>query len=122
MAIAELGAGLALLFAPGLALDLLLAVASSSPEALVVGRVSGAALLAIGVACWLGRFEVSPNGPMAVVAEVLVYNWAVAAILAAAGTMSQMAGVLLWPAVVFHAGLGIWSAVVLSGIRIRFRT
>ena len=52
-AILEAGTDLALLFVPSVPLALLLGVAQAAPEALFVGRVTGAALFAIGVACGL---------------------------------------------------------------------
>jgi len=51
----ELTMGLALAFRPSMVIWLLFGVAAPSPEALVVGRLCGAAVLAIGVACWCGR-------------------------------------------------------------------
>ena len=54
-ALIEAGTGIALLVAPSVIVELLLGAGLSSPQSLVVGRVAGAALIAIGVACWLAR-------------------------------------------------------------------
>ena len=52
-AMVEVATGVALLIAPSLVVELLLGEGLSSPQSLVLGRVTGAALISIGVACWL---------------------------------------------------------------------
>lgn len=106
-AVGEGGTGLALLAAPAVVCLLLLGVESPAPEALVVGRVAGGALLAIGVACWLARND-GRSGQLGLLAGVLVYDVAAAVLLAAAGSSLGMAGVGLWPAVVLHGTLALW--------------
>ena len=54
-ALLEAGTGIALLVAPSLTVELLLGTGLSSPQSLVLGRITGAALISIGVACWLAR-------------------------------------------------------------------
>ena len=54
-AVIEAGAGLALGCCPSFAVKLLLGSPLDSPAAIVLGRLAGAALLALGVACWLAR-------------------------------------------------------------------
>ena len=52
MALAEGGTGVALLIAPSFIVELLLGVGLLSPQSLVLGRITGAALISIGMACW----------------------------------------------------------------------
>lgn len=54
-AVIELGAGLALLCFPSGTVALLLGAPPASPATWTEARVGGAALLALGVACWLAR-------------------------------------------------------------------
>ena len=54
-ALLEAVAGLALLAVPAAAIKIVFGVDQAHPEALAIGRLGGAALLAIGVACWAGR-------------------------------------------------------------------
>ena len=54
-AVIEAGAGLALMTWPSAAVMLLLGSSLDTPAGLILGRVAGAALLALGVACWLAR-------------------------------------------------------------------
>jgi hypothetical protein len=105
----ETATGLALLVVPSVPLSLLLGVSEAAPETFLVGRIAGAALLAIGIASWLAR------GPAQVglVVAVLVYDVAAAALLAYAGLVLRMVGIALWPAVVLHAALAGWCVVCL---------
>jgi len=110
-ALIEAGAGLSLLISPAFATWLLLGVRTPSPEALVVGRVAGAALLAIGVACWFARDDRGGRAQHGLLWAVLLYNIGACAVLAFAGSMLSAAGVALWPGVCLHAGMAVWCAL-----------
>lgn len=107
-ALIEAATGLALLLSPSLPVSLLLGSSLDAPAALTVGRVAGAALLALGVACWLARDDVESHAAQGLVAAMLLYNIAAVLLLALAGIGSELRGVGLWPAVVLHAALAIW--------------
>ena len=93
--------GLFLLVFPHLVAKLLLGVAVTGVS-IVIGRVTGIALLSLGLGCWLGRQETS--GGWALMA-MLLYNVLVTLYLAFVGLGTEFVGVLLWPAVVVHAVL-----------------
>ena len=61
--------------------------------AIAVARVTGIALIALGVACW-------PGSPLV---GMLTYSAAVTLYLAYVGFMGGLTGKLLWPAVALHA-------------------
>jgi len=110
VAVAEFGTGLGLLVAPSLVSRLLLGGALDSPVSVVVARVAGAALVAIGIACWAesaGRRAGSPRG---LLAALLVYNAIVALLLAHGAVFGGVHGPLLWPVVVVHVAFAIWCA------------
>jgi hypothetical protein len=107
-ALIEVGAGLALLGLPALGIWLLLGVRDPSPEALVVSRVCGAGLLAIGVACWLARDDHGSRSQHGLLWAMLIYNVGACTVLAFAGLVLKMAGVALWPGVGLHAVMTIW--------------
>jgi hypothetical protein len=113
-AIIEVGAGLCLIGLPTFTIWIVLGVRESSPEALVVGRIGGAALLAIGVACWLARDDSSSPSRHGQLWGMLIYNVGACAVLVFAGSISGMGGVALWPAVVLHLCMAIWCAVNVS--------
>jgi len=101
----EAGIGLALLLAPSIPSSLLLGAVLSTSVAVTVARVAGAALLALGVACFLARAE---NASRAVVVALLVYNTLAVIVLAHAGLLLGLSGIGLWPTVVLHAAMGAW--------------
>jgi hypothetical protein len=103
----EAAAGLGLLALPDVAVNLLLG-AEISGAAIPLGRVAGVALLALGLASWLAR----GHAASALTSAMLLYNCGVAVVLAMAGVVSGMTGVLLWPAVVLHAAMAIWSLMM----------
>jgi hypothetical protein len=103
----EAAAGLGLLVLPDVAVNLLLG-ADISGAAIPLGRVAGVALLALGLASWLAR----GHAASALTSAMLLYNCGVAVVLAMAGVVSGMTGVLLWPAVVLHAAMAIWSLMM----------
>ena len=113
-AILEGGTAVALLFVPSTPLALLLGVTRAAPESLFVSRVAGAALLAIGVACWLARGDRGGPAGLGLLIGVLIYDVAAAGLLAYAGTALNMAGAVLWPAVAVHAVMAAWCVACLS--------
>ena len=105
-AVAEVATGLALLVVPSLVGQLLLGV-DFTGVATLVARVTGIALIGLGVACW-------PGPPLV---GMLIYSAVVAAYLAYVGVVSGLTGILLWPAVVMHVIL----ATLLARASIRYR-
>ena len=95
-AVAEAATGLALLIAPSLVGQLLLGEQLTG-VAIPVARVAGIALVALGIACWPGPALVG----------MLIYSALVTLYLAYVGFAGDLAGVLLWPAVVLHLLLTI---------------
>jgi hypothetical protein len=116
-AVGEMATGLLLLTFPAIPLVLLLGVEQGSPEALLIARVAGAALLAIGTTCWLGRHEPIGSAQRGVIAGVLVYSTTVAALLVYAALALSFIGIVLWPAVVVHTALSIWCVFCLRDLR-----
>jgi hypothetical protein len=113
-AFGEGGTGVLLLVWPSAPQALLLGVDQASPEAAFFARIAGAALLAIGVACWLARNDDGRPAQLGLLAGVLIYYVAAAAILAYAGLVLGMVGLALWPAVVLHAALAFWCIACLA--------
>jgi hypothetical protein len=110
-AVLEAATGLGLLVAPAVLARLLLGTTLDAPAALTVARVAGAALITLGVACWLSR----ENGRALVVA-MLFYNVAATAVLAYAVGLA-LSGIGLWPTIGLHAALAIWCATALRSTR-----
>jgi hypothetical protein len=94
---AEAATGLALLVVPSLVGQLLLG-SELTGVAIPVARVTGIALIALGVACWPGRTALC---------GMLTYSALATAFLASLAIRGHWVGPLLWPAVAAHAGLTI---------------
>jgi hypothetical protein len=107
-ALLETPLGLCLLFLPALPFALLLGFESAAVETLFVGRVAGAALLAIGVASWMARADTLAPAQFGLLTGLLIYDTTAALLLVYAGTVLKMIGILLWPAVALHTGLAAW--------------
>ena len=105
--------GFLLLFLPVIPLELLLGVSQVAPETAIVGRVAGAALLALGVASWLSRNAEKSRAQHGLLIGLLIYDGIAAALLVYAGLGLNMAGIALWPAVVLHTALAGWCVACL---------
>ena len=112
-ALIELGAGLALLCCPSATVMLLVGSPLETSAAVTLGRVAGAALSSLGVACWLARDDTQSRAARGLVVAMLIYNIAATAVLAFAGIGLGLHGVALWPAVVLHAAMGVWCGACL---------
>jgi len=115
-ALLEAATGAALIAAPSVPVALLLGVSLNTLGGLALARVAGAALLSLGLACWLARRDGQSRPGRAVVAAMLVYDIAVVAVLAHAKLGLGATGIGLWPAVVLHAALAVWCMACLRPV------
>ena len=90
-AIGEAATGLALLIVPSLVGRFLLGEQLTG-VAIPVARVSGIALIALGIACW-------PGPPLV---GMLIYSALITLYFAYLGFAGGLIGILLWPAVILH--------------------
>ncbi len=111
--IIETATGLGLMAVPSVVVRLLLGSPLDTSAAVMLGRVAGAALLALGVACWLARDDTQSRAARGLVVAMLMYNIVATAVLAFAGIGLGLHGVALWPAVVLHAVMAIWCITTL---------
>jgi hypothetical protein len=116
-ALVETGVGVTLLLSPPLVARLLLGASLDPSAASIVGRIAGAALVSLSAACWLARHDEPSRARRGLVAAMLLYNCAAAAVLAHAGAGLRLVGVLMWPAVALHAGLAVWCIASLRRYR-----
>jgi hypothetical protein len=90
-AVGEAATGVALLIVPSLVGQLLFG-AELTGVAIPLARVTGIALIGLGVACW----------PCTPLVGMLTYSSAVTLYLVYLGYAGGLSGILLWPAVVLH--------------------
>ena len=101
-AVVEVATGMALLIVPSLVGRLLFG-AEFTGVANPAARVTGIALLALGVGCWPGSTALC---------GVLTYGALATLYLAYLGVIGEWVGPLLWPAVVLHGILTVLLARV----------
>ena len=114
-ALIEIATGVALLASPGLVVLALLGSTPDAPAALVVARLTGAALLSMGVACWVMRNEGNSRAGRGLVTALLVYNAAAVIVVAEARFGSGLRGPGLWPVVLVHTAMAGWCLSALQG-------
>src|ERR1700692_4692019 len=115
IAAVEVPTGFGLLLLPSVPFALLLGLESDTVEGIFVGRIAGAALLAIGVASWMARKDELSSSLFGLLIGILIYNTAVSILLVYAGAVLKMTGGMLWPTVAFHAILVVRGAMLLRG-------
>ncbi len=98
----EVATGLALIAAPGLTARLLLG-AGLSNSGIAVARLTGIALVCLGLACWpSGHDATQPT-----ISALLAYNLLAALYLAYLRVGGGFVSYLLWPACFLHAALAL---------------
>jgi hypothetical protein len=107
--IIEAATGLVLLAVPSFVVRMLLGEALGGPISLTVARVGGVALLTLGVACWLAHTDTQSRAARGLVSAMIIYNLGLALILGRAGFVLQTTGIALWPAVILHSVMAVWS-------------
>ena len=112
-AVIEVGAGVALMFCPSATVVLLLGSGLDTTAAVTLGRVAGAALFTLGVACWLAQYDARSCAARGLVSAMVLYNFGAVVILGTAAVQLQPVGVALWPAIVLHAVMTAWSVTCL---------
>lgn len=103
--------GLVLVSLPSELASLLLGSTLDSPVALTVARVAGVALIALGIACWIARHDNHSIAAKGLVAAMIVYNVGVLAVLIYAGVGLGLSGIGLWPVVLLHFVMAVWSSL-----------
>src|SRR5205085_12505746 len=79
-----------------------------SAVGLLIARVAGAALISIGIACWLAHTDEKSKAAKGLAAALLFYNATVTLLLAYSVFSIHMSGVGIWPAVVLHFAMAGW--------------
>jgi hypothetical protein len=100
-AVVEILAGLVLILLPGPTIRLLLG-APPDVVGLMVGRIAGVALLALGVACWGARSDAGGAARVGTVGAITLYNLGVGGLLVLFALTGEASGLGVWSAGLFH--------------------
>ena len=103
-AVMETLAGLGLILAPDATMQLLF---GGRPDGvgMMMGRVAGVALLALGVACWGARADSGGEARAGTVGAITLYNGGAGVLLVLFAITGQAAGLGVWSAGLFHLAL-----------------
>ena len=107
-AVLEAAVGLLFVMMPSRVTTFLLGAPLDTPVALTVARVTGVALLALGVACWFARDDGQSRAARGLVSGMLVYDVGVVALLVYASLGLGLSAIALWPAVLIHTVMAVW--------------
>ena len=113
--VVEVTVGIGLLLTPGIVLAMLLGIEQAPTGTLFVGRITGAAILGIGLVSWLMRNDTSQASQRSLITGIIVYTIAAAVLLIYGAISSNMVGIMLWPGVIFHTVLAAWGGACLAG-------
>ena len=105
--------GFGLIIIPSLAVSILLGTSLTDSSAILICRLTGGALIAIAIACWLSRRDAQSS---VMVKVMLGYNIFCAILLVYAVLVNRIYGQGLWPVVLLHLAMFIWC---LSSLRKR---
>jgi hypothetical protein len=104
----EVGAGLLLLLFPAQMALFLLGLQLLTPVETLYGRLAGALLIALGVACRVACEEAHSRHEHGLVVVMLLYNILIAAVFVYAALTLGASAIGLWPAVMLHTAMAVW--------------
>jgi quinol-cytochrome oxidoreductase complex cytochrome b subunit len=111
-ALIETATGLGLILMPSVVVRLLLG-SELLGAGISLGRLTGVALLTLGIVCWLASSDTQSCAARGIVTAMTLYNIGAVLILACAGLQSPTVGIGLWPAVILHAAMAVWCVTTL---------
>jgi hypothetical protein len=117
----EVLAGLAFALFPSSLFVILLGVPLDASGAYAF-RMFGAAIFAMGFACWLARDASDTSAAKALIMATLLYDAVFVALLLSARLAAGLAGIALWPTVLLHSVLAIYSLLQLRSSLPALRT
>ena len=115
-ALVEFVMGFVLILFPSMTAEILLGLPISTIAGTTVGRVAGAALISLAVACWLARNDEQSNAAKGLIVAMLLYNITVTVILVYTVVVLVLTVVLLL-ALITHLGLIAWCVYALQNVK-----
>ena len=103
-AVLECLAGAALVLLPGMTIGLLLGVESHN-DGLMIARIAGVALFALGIACWWARTDAGGAALAGTLNAITIYNGGGGLLLLVSATTGRTGGVVTLLAGALHLGL-----------------
>jgi hypothetical protein len=105
--------GLMFALLPSFVISVLFEVPLGASAAISATRMLGAAILAMGLTCWLARNDSDSLAARGIITALFFYDAAAVIVLLLARFDSDLSGIGLWPVVVLHSALGFASVICL---------
>jgi hypothetical protein len=105
--------GIFLIIFPAVLTTILFGSPVENPVSITVARVGGVALVALAVACWLGRNDKASLAVNGLVNALMLYNTAIAVLLLYAGFGLGLSNIVLWSVTMVHVLMSSWCIVCL---------
>jgi hypothetical protein len=99
-------AGLALILAPR-SMSALLLGAGLEGAGLLIGRIGGFGLLALGIACWGARTDPGGTARSGTLRAITLYNTCAGLLLVVFAATGEANGIAVWAAGALHLGLAL---------------
>jgi len=107
-AVIEIATGTVLLAVPAQLISILLGGTLDAPAGTAVARIAAAAMISLGIACWLGSRDTGNQAAAGIVVGMLVYNFSIVVLFLSLRFGNGMTGIGLLPVAALHAVLGVW--------------
>jgi hypothetical protein len=104
----EIGIGILLMLVPSAVTEILLGVPLEGAALLALGRICGAGLFCLGLACWLAPHEDTGGTARSLHTAMLAYNLLAVIVFVGAALHVPTAGIVLWLAIGWHTILTAW--------------
>jgi hypothetical protein len=105
-AVAETLAGLALVLMPDVTIRLLLG-GQTDGVGLMIGRVTGVLMLALGVACWGARADLGGAARAGTIRAITLYNAGAGILLVLFAVTGEASGLVVWCVGLLHLALAV---------------
>ena len=115
--IVETAAGLALIFFPSTVVYLFIRLPVATAAGAFVGRWTGIAVFVLGIVCWLSRDLRELQAAIRLVLALLFYDVGFIVLLLISRFGEGLSGVVLWPGILLHSGLALWSVFLIRKAR-----
>lgn len=110
-AVIEMGGGLLMVVFPWFLWKIVLGATLSTPVELTLSRIAGVAVVALATSWWLARNDEQSRTLRGVVGGTVVSNAGVVIALGYAGVVLRLSTILLWPFILIHLALAVWSFI-----------
>lgn len=121
MAVFNLLTGLLLILIPAFLPKIVLDISVTDSAFFAMSRVTGTAILSIGIICWMVRRDGKSNAGKGIVTGFAIYNSLMMMVVVYAITIQELSSPGLWAIVLIHSLLAGWCIRTAINMKIVFK-